>query len=70
MMKIEIDDCEFPLLRTEDGLFGVEFPGTDYSVWQQPGESEGWFLHRVQQMWMGIQSIGETDGYMMPGGGA
>ena len=62
------DECKAKLLVSPEGLFGVRFPDSTYEIWQEQGESEGWFLHRVQQLWQGLQWVGETDGKTIPGG--
>lgn len=36
---------------------------------KQPGESDGWWLHRAQQAWMGYCWVGTTDGKTIPGSG-
>lgn len=66
-MSIDLGEgCEARLL-CNDGLFGVVFPCGEIELWQEKGESEGWFLHRVQQLWQGLQWVGETDGRTIPG---
>lgn len=67
-MEFNLDDGREVRLLCRDGLFGVAFPCGEIELWQEEGEPDGWFLHRVEQLWQGLKWVGETDGRTIPGG--